>query len=492
MNPPVSPAVDRAADAARTLAGPREVTLGDWLRGLIADDEGKPAVMLQRLGVDLAALTETLTHNASPVAPAAYALYAAGREKALELTSDATLTTDTLLLAVLDADAGFHPLGVTAARVEALFGPAPEAATEADPGPTLVITEPVAVLEVARVVDANLNRAREALRVLDDYARFIREDAFLTAEVKRLRHDLADAASLLPATTLLAARDTLGDVGTTLGTAQEYQRGGGRHVAAVNLKRLQESLRCLEEYGKVLNAEFARRVEAVRYVAYTLERILAPGNNLRGRIGRTKLYALLTGSQCVAALDWTIKQLADGGVEVVQLREKSLPDKDLLVRARSVRRWTAEAGVLFIVNDRPDIARLVDADGVHLGQDDLPVAAARRIVGPESLIGVSTHDLTQLHQAVRDGADYLGVGPTFPSVTKAFTAFPGLDFVRTAFAETTLPAFALGGINITNIHQVIAAGGTRVAISSAFARADEPGAVAAQIHQVLGEVEQVR
>lgn len=486
MNLPVSPAVDRAAEAARTLAGPRMIALGDWLRGLVADDEGKPAVLLSRLGIDLSALTEVLARDAGPVAPPAYALYAAGREKALELTSDATLTTDTLLLAVLDADPSFTPFGLTAARVKSLFAPAPEAATEADPGPALVIAEPGAVLEVARVVDANLNRAREALRVLDDYARFVREDAFLTAEVKRLRHDLVAAASLLPTTTLLAARDTLGDVGTVLGTGPEYQRGGGRHVATVNLKRLQESLRSLEEYGKVLNVEFARRVEAVRYAAYTLERILAPGHGLRGRIAHSKLYALLTGSQCVAALDWTIRQLADGGVEVVQLREKSLPDKELLARARNVRRWTAEAGVLFIVNDRPDIARLVDADGVHLGQDDLPVAAARRIVGPDALIGVSTHDLAQLHQAVRDGADYLGVGPTFPSGTKAFAAFPGLDFVRESFAETTLPTFALGGIDVTNVRAVVAVGGTRVAASSAFARADEPAAMAAQFRQALG------
>src|SRR5205085_7154473 len=102
-------------------------------------------------------------------------------------------------------------------------------------------------------------------------------------------------------------------------------------------------------------------------------------------------------------LDWTIAEVAAGGAHIIQLREKGLADRELLERARNVRRWTRQAGLLFIVNDRPDIARLVEADGVHLGQDDLPLHAARRIVGPDLLIGVSTHSLEQLRQAVLDG-----------------------------------------------------------------------------------------
>lgn len=140
---------------------------------------------------------------------------------------------------------------------------------------------------------------------------------------------------------------------------------------------------------------------------------------------------------------------------------------------------------LFIVNDRPDIARLVGADGVHLGQDDLPVADARRIVGPDTLIGVSTHSVAQVRKAVLDGADYLGVGPTFPSRTKAFDAFPGLAFVREAAAETSLPAFALGGIGPDNVQDVVAAGLRRVAVSSTIAAADDPEAVARVLRAAL-------
>ena len=111
--------------------------------------------------------------------------------------------------------------------------------------------------------------------------------------------------------------------------------------------------------------------------------------------------------------------------------------------------------------------------------------AARRIVGPDLVIGVSTHSADQVRRAVLDGADYLGVGPTFPSTTKAFEVFAGLEFVRTATAETGLPAFVLGGVNADNIGQVVAAGGRRVAVSAAVALAEDPRAAAAALRSAL-------
>jgi thiamine-phosphate pyrophosphorylase len=141
---------------------------------------------------------------------------------------------------------------------------------------------------------------------------------------------------------------------------------------------------------------------------------------------------------------------------------------------------------LFIVNDRPDIARLADADGVHLGQDDLPVHEARKIVGPDAFVGVSTHDLAQVRRAVRDGADYIGVGPAFPSATKKFDSLAGLEFVKAALAATSLPAFAIGGINPDTLAAVVAAGAKRIAVSAAVAQADEPRQVAHTLRSALG------
>ena len=216
----------------------------------------------------------------------------------------------------------------------------------------------------------------------------------------------------------------------------------------------------------------------MRYRSYTLERAAFLGSAARERLANVRLCLLLTGLQCVRSLEETIKEATAGGVGMIQLREKDLTDRELLERARQVRQWAFDAGALFIVNDRPDIARLVDADGVHLGQDDMPVKEARRIFGPDALIGVSTHTIEQVRQAVLDGASYLGVGPTFPSRTKKFSEFPGLDFVRAAAAETKLPAFIIGGVNLETIGAAAAAGARRAAVSQALCQADDPRATA--------------
>src|SRR4029077_19302983 len=139
-----------------------------------------------------------------------------------------------------------------------------------------------------------------------------------------------------------------------------------------------------------------------------------------------------------------------------------------------VRGWTNRTGALFIMNDRPDLAVLTNADGVHVGQEELSVREARRIVGPSRLVGVSTHTIEQARQAVLDGADYIGVGPVFSSTTKSFVQLAGLEYVSQVAAEITLPAYAIGGIGGENIDEVLAAGASRVAVSGAICGAEDP------------------
>jgi thiamine-phosphate pyrophosphorylase len=284
---------------------------------------------------------------------------------------------------------------------------------------------------------------------------------------------------------LLEARDTQRDVGTGLSTATEETRGSMEQVVQVNFKRVQESLRALEEYSKIRDATWGRTFEGLRYRTYTLERAVLLGSTSRQRLADARLYVLVSGSLCTASVEWTIQEAAAGGAQVFQLREKELDDHELLRRARNARRWTSAAGALFIVNDRPDIARLAEADGVHLGQEDLSVKDARRIMGPDALIGVSTHNVEQLRQAILDGANYVGVGPTFSSATKEFEELAGLEFVRQAAAETTLPAFAIGGVGLENADQVVAAGFRRVAVGHAICTADDPRQVAATLRRAL-------
>jgi len=144
------------------------------------------------------------------------------------------------------------------------------------------------------------------------------------------------------------------------------------------------------------------------------------------------------------------------------------------------------AGALLIINDRPDVALVVQADGVHLGQDEFSVQDARSVVGPDRLIGVSTHSIEQARQAVLDGADYLGVGPTFPTSTKSFAEFPGLQFIKEVAAEIQLPWFAIGGINANNISHVTNAGADRIAVSSAICHSPTPSETTRQMITLSG------
>lgn len=203
------------------------------------------------------------------------------------------------------------------------------------------------------------------------------------------------------------------------------------------------------------------------------------------RLATARLYVLIDGRASLADLRAAVRQLVAAGVDVLQLRDKTLADRQLVERARAIRDDTRDASTLLIINDRPDIAVLADADGVHVGQDELSVADSRTIVGPTRLVGVSTHNIAQARQAVADGADYLGCGPTFPSRTKAFTSFAGLEFLREVQREITLPAFAIGGINSENVAQVLETGFRRIAVSGAVTRAPDPASAACELRTRL-------
>jgi thiamine-phosphate pyrophosphorylase len=422
-----------------------------------------------------------------PLHPRTQSALFAARELARELSGESTVASEALLLALIRSDetltTELESFGLSIADLEASILSQRQPPAQLDEPLRLAdVTERV---DTARILDACANRAREGLRVIEDYCRFVLDDAFLSRSLKEMRHDLTAALNELSASLLLEARETQHDVGVELTTTAELERDSLRDVARVNFKRLQEALRSLEEFGKVHSPRLGQTLELLRYRVYTLESAVILGVGARQALAEARLYILLTGSQCAASLDWTIAEAAAGGARIVQLREKGLSDRAVYERAQQVRRWTRQAGVLFIVNDRPDIARLVEADGVHLGQDDLPVREARRILGPDALIGVSTHNLEQVRQAVLDGASYLGVGPTFPSGTKNFADLAGLEFVRQATAETTLPAFVLGGVNRDTIGVAVAAGARLVAVSTAIASADDPRAVAAALLAAL-------
>lgn len=339
-----------------------------------------------------------------------------------------------------------------------------------------------------RILDANFNRAREALRCMEEYGRFVLDDAGLSGRAKRLRHELCQAIAELPDFELLAARDTPGDVGTGITTESEARRADFAAVVQAAAKRLTEALRCLEEYGKLASSRFAARMEDIRYQCYDLEKQLLTRGNPADRFGRVRLYVLLTEALCKRPILETAKLVLEGGADAIQLREKDKADGELLGLAKEVRALCHAHEALFFMNDRVDLAVLARADGVHLGQEDLPVGLARRIAGPKMIVGKSTHSLDELKAALAEGTDYIAVGAIFASPTKPQVACGGLELLHQAAAICDRPILAIGGIGADNAREVVAAGARGVAVCQAVIGQDDPAAAAKKIKKQIENI----
>ncbi len=337
---------------------------------------------------------------------------------------------------------------------------------------------------ILRLLDANANRAREALRVLEDFCRFVKDDASLGGQLKRMRHELAELlGALLP--DAMGCRDTPGDVGREIKAPGEMRRVGLQQVVVAAGKRLGEALRSLEEYAKTLDSTMAQGIEALRYRFYDIEKRLSATLRPGGKIAAARLYVLVSQSLCRRPWLEEARLALEGGAEVLQLREKQMEGAQLLIRARQLVALCRQYDALCIINDRVDIALLSGADGVHVGQEDLPAGEVRKLLGANALIGVSTHHLEQARQAVADGADYIGVGPIFPSSTKPQAQLAGLDYARQVAGEINLPAFAISGINSGNLEKLLTTGLRGVAVSSAVLGQTDPKAAAERMAAML-------
>lgn len=531
-----TPAADRALQAACGWSAaeyPQELEIPELLLGLLAEPECRAAVMLSAAGVDadrVAGRWPQLRAVQAPVIERAQRLSAELRTALMgaqsllgECLDPAEVATEHLLLGLVAAqDEVGHWLreqGLSAERLEAqvrrIYGFAtndvqpieleewpelgmraesPSSAAPSSETSPRPVPEPRAAHEVARlaapdsqvallrVLDAAANRASEGLRVVEDWVRFALDDRHLTNLCKQMRHDLAAALAPAARSARLASRDTLADVGAALSTPRERQRSTSGALLTANFQRVQEALRSLEEHCKLLGLPAAAiACEALRYRSYTLERAVDLTRASLERLAEARLYVLVDGLGSPAEAAAQAAALAGAGVHLLQLRAKGLAAHEIIDRARAMKQALTGSNTLLIVNDRPDLARQAGADGVHLGQEDGPVKDARAVLGPEALIGVSTHSLEQARRAVLAGASYLGVGPTFPSSTKQFEQFPGLELVRRVAAEIRLPAFAIGGINPANLAQVQAAGLGRAAVSAAVMSAADPTAAAREL-----------
>jgi thiamine-phosphate pyrophosphorylase len=317
-----------------------------------------------------------------------------------------------------------------------------------------------------RILDANLDRAREGLRIVEEWCRFGLDNRQWVEECKQMRQAIASWHTL----ELRMARDTEGDSGTPLTHPNEERRNSIEQLLQANFCRVQEAMRVLEEYGKLYRPEMGIAFKKMRYQVYILEsRLLShrPEQQLDGR----QLYLVTSPSD---TLFETVEAALKGGLTLLQYRDKNTDDRVRLANAAKLCQLCHQYGALLIVNDRVDLAVAVDADGVHLGQQDLPIAAARRVLGSQKLIGRSTTNPQEMQGAIAEEADYIGVGPVYETPTKAGKAAAGLEYVRYAAQHATVPWFAIGGIDLSNLTDVLTAGAQRVAVVRSIMQADEP------------------
>lgn len=333
--------------------------------------------------------------------------------------------------------------------------------------------------DIYRVIDANLNRLKEGLRTVEEYARLIWGASSLTKRTKGIRHEATDLVEkYLSWDNLLSNRNSIQDVGQHLDSETELTREGISAILVSNLKRAQEAARVLEEYSKLVNTNLSMGFKSIRFDLYNLEQEYFKYQNLV-----FSLYLLVSGPEGV-------REAIEGGVDLVQFRDKTSSDSVRLEKIRKLMNITRKAGVPLIINDRPDLCVLSNASGVHLGQDDMPVAEARQIVGPGRIVGVSTHTLKQAVRADEEGADYIAIGPVFSTESKGVPLEAiGLEFLREVVARVHAPVVAIGGITKDNVEQVLATDVRRIAVIRGITGGDDPGKNAESLKCKLSKVE---
>lgn len=340
-----------------------------------------------------------------------------------------------------------------------------------------------------RILDANINRCAEGLRVLEDIARFRFDQRALSADLRALRHAVRDCFKGHERN-LLGSRDAANDVGvSTSSQSTADQRTGLKDTVLSNFKRAQEALRSMEEILKMMDAyPTAKTMESIRFRAYSLESKFMDSFKHRLPEG---VYGILGEKFSRGRTNIQMARLmVDAGIDILQYREK-LTDKsrkEIYEECLEIRKITADAGVPFIVNDFADVAVMVEADGVHQGQDDLPIKKLKTIA-PDLILGCSTHSPYQAQKAVEDGADYIGVGPIFTTQTKEDVCDAvGFDYLEHVVAHHDIPFVAIGGIKRHNLAEVVKRGAKTVClVTEIIGEANIENRIS-EIKQIIGEV----
>jgi thiamine-phosphate pyrophosphorylase len=338
-----------------------------------------------------------------------------------------------------------------------------------------------------RIIDANFNRAREALRVIEDYCRFALNCGPLSGRVKDLRHRLSSTLAQFDSNKLLASRETESDVGIGQTVKTTIARAGLKDALTAACKRLPEALRVLAETIRLDAPEPAEQIEQIRYAGYTLEKDIALFADTQAKFAGVRLYVIIS-SNVPDDVFTLAENCVKGGADCIQLRAKDIDADKYFVMADEFVKICRRGGVLSVINDRVDIAVASGADGVHLGQDDLPVEQARKLQFAPLIIGKSTHSITQLNSAIAELPTYVSLGPIFATPTKPKAAPVTLDYVKQALpilSETGISHVAIGGITLENLDSVLQLGVKTIAVSSAVIASQAPRAACRKLKEKI-------
>jgi len=341
-----------------------------------------------------------------------------------------------------------------------------------------------------RTLDASLNRIGEGLRLLEDVSRFTLNDADLSGRLKAMRHEMLPRDRELREK-LVSARRVEDDRGAFLDVEGEGERSDVFSLVSANSRRVQQSLRVLEEITKVPGQDFGldwEKIKRARFEVYELEQQILLKLSRRDKTCKIKGLYLILDTEALGGRDAveTARQAIQGGASVIQLRDKTSPKGELIAIAHALRQVCSESGALFIVNDYLDVALACDADGLHVGQGDLPLPEARRLLPGDRILGCSTATVEEAVRAQEGGADYIGVGSIYPTPSKTDTRPAGLETLRKVKERVSIPVVAIGGINEDNVAGVMAASADAVAVISAVLGAGDVREASRRLTEAIG------
>jgi len=346
--------------------------------------------------------------------------------------------------------------------------------------------------KIYTAIDANINRAMEGVRVCEDILRFS-VNSENSVKFKELRHMIGGFSKRFSKSMLLHGRDVDNDEQKFLDLASEKERGSVSDLFGANIHRAIEAVRSIEEFSKLVdykNGGQSSSFQEIRFNLYNLEKEIMPGLMKKEKLSafENSLYSLLDSS-FVKNNDYigTALRLIEGGASVIQLRMKNFPPKEVLSAAGDVADLCREKKVIFIINDHPDIAYLVNADGLHLGQDDIPIAEARRFLPDDNIIGISTHSYEQAMAVRGQSPDYIAIGPVFDTKSKTGELIEGIgtSIVNEIKKDIDIPLVAIGGITSDNVSDVVGAGCSCIAVISDLYRDDN---IEANSRKILQEI----